>query len=949
MQIATAQERAERPRLVLVDGSGYIFRAYHALPPLTRPDGTPVGAVYGYTSMLLKTLDDLHATHVAVIFDAARITFRNQIYAAYKANRPETPEDLIPQFALIREATAALNVPAIELADYEADDLIASYARAATAAGMEVLIVSSDKDLMQLIDGNVQLYDPIRQRIIGAEQVMEKFGVTPDRVIEVQALIGDSVDNVPGIPGIGPKTAAELIGQFGSLEETLRRAGEVKQNKRRESLIEYAEQARISYELVKLKADVPLPSPIEALTVKSPDIAVLSAFLTAQNFKALQKKLETRFGTSPASASLAAPQAFPAMIRAPKEQPPIEARYISITDAQTLKEWIERARKQGVVAVDTETTSLDAMQATLVGVSLALSAGEACYIPLNHVESVTTQAKAQASLFGEESSEETLTWQRVAGQMSEADALALLKPLLEDDAVLKIGQNIKYDALVLAQHGVMLSTIDDTMLLSYVTAAGLHPHNMDELAERHLQHRTIRFDEVVGTGRKRVTFDKVPLDAACAYAAEDADITLRLHTVLKAQLMQDKLVSVYETLERALVPVIVAMERTGICVDTAMLEGLSKEFAAEMVSLEAEIYLLAGHAFNIASPKQLGEILFEEMQLPGGKKSSKTGAYGTDADVLEELALQGHALPEKVLSWRGLSKLKSTYTDALVKDINPNTGRIHTSFSMAATTTGRLSSSDPNLQNIPIRSAHGRRIRAAFVAAEGCKLISADYSQIELRLLAHIADIGVLKQAFKDGADIHAATASQMFGVPQSEVDGELRRRAKTINFGIIYGISAHGLAARLGISRTEAGDYIERYFAQYPGIRDYMERTKVLAREQGYVTTLFGRRVHVKDIRASNPNLRAFSERAAINAPLQGTAADIIKRAMVDVYDTLAKDYPQARLLLQVHDELIVECPEAMASDVAARVKKIMSRAAHLSVPLLVEAGIGDNWGAIH
>jgi DNA polymerase-1 len=927
---------APKPRIALVDGSGYIFRAYHALPPLTRKDGTPVGAVYGFTNMLLKLQQKLQVDYLAVIFDAARDTFRNEIYADYKANRDETPEDLKPQFAIVREATDAMNIPRIELDRYEADDIIASYARQ-LGGDNEVMIVSSDKDLMQLITDDVYMYDPMKNRELRAEAVMEKFGVAPDKVIEVQALIGDSVDNVPGVPGIGPKTAALLVDEFGSLEGVLAGAGSIKQNTRRESLIEHTDAARLSYELVKLKDDLALPLSLEELAVRGADSEALLAFLQQNNFTSLLKKKEAEFGVSAPQADVA-PASGEAWT---------DGDYSLVTDMDALQQWIADACAAGHIAIDTETTSVNAMRAELVGISLCIEAGKACYIPLSHVAEHAAQSAGQGSLFGGDEGGET-EWRRVDGQLDRDAVLGALQPLLSDPAVLKIGQNIKYDMLVLKKYGVEIAPIDDSMLLSYVTAAGLHAHNMDELSQLHLGHKPIAFKEVVGTGKAQKLFSQIALDAARDYAAEDADITLRLSQRLKGQLVADKLTTIYETIERPLVPVIVQMEANGIKVAPEKLREMSLEFEGKLATLEKEIHGLAGREFNVGSPKQLGEILFDEMSIEGGKKG-KTGAYATGAEILEELSLGGHVIAEKVLTWRQLSKLKSTYTDALPREIHPQTGRVHTSFSMAATTTGRLSSSEPNLQNIPIRTEEGRRIREAFVADAGHKLISADYSQIELRLLAHIADMDVLKQAFKDGRDIHATTASQMFGVPLDAVDSELRRKAKTINFGIIYGISAHGLAQRLGIGRPEAAEYINAYFEQYPGIKAYMERTKEEARANGYVTTLFGRRVYVKDIAAKNPNLRAFSERAAINAPLQGTAADIIKRAMVSVYDALAAQFPEARLLLQVHDELIVEAPEAQAEAVAALIKTQMSAAAHLSVPLLVEAGIGDHWGEIH
>ncbi len=927
---------AHKPRIALVDGSGYIFRAYHALPPLTRPDGTPVGAVYGFTNMLLKLEKDLDVDYLAVIFDAARDTFRNEIYSDYKANRDETPEDLIPQFKLVREATDAMNIPRIEMDRYEADDIIASYARQ-LGDTHEVMIVSSDKDLMQLITPNVYLYDPMKKRELREDAVMEKFGVAPDRVTHVQALIGDSVDNVPGVPGIGPKTAAQLMEEFGTLEGVLENAPSIKQNKRRESLIEHADAARMSFKLVQLKEDLELPLSLEALKIREPENEKLLAFLQENNFSSLLKKKENEFGVSAPPAPKAEGATAPSWT---------DGSYELVMQMDQLEAWIAKAQAAGHVAIDTETTSVNAMQAELVGISLCVEAGEACYIPLAHVAE-QTQSGGQSSLFGDDEGGAT-EWRRVDGQLDRDTTLQALQPMLQNPAILKSGQNIKYDMLVLHKYGVEISPIDDSMLLSYVTAAGLHAHNMDELSQLHLGHKPIAFKEVVGTGKAQKLFSQIELDAACNYAAEDADITLRLVQHLKQQLVRDKLVRVYETIERPLVPVIVAMEANGIKAAPEKLKAMSAEFEGKLAQLEKEIHALAGREFNVGSPKQLGEILFDEMGLEGGKKG-KTGAYATGVEVLEVLAAEGHEIAEKVLSWRQLSKLKSTYTDALQREIHPQTGRVHTSFSMAATTTGRLSSSEPNLQNIPIRTEEGRRIREAFVADAGCKLISADYSQIELRLLAHIADMDVLKQAFKDGRDIHATTASQMFAVPLDDVTGELRRKAKTINFGIIYGISAHGLAQRLGIGRPEAAEYINAYFEQYPGIKAYMERTKEEAREHGYVTTLFGRRVYVKDINAKNPNLRAFSERAAINAPLQGTAADIIKRAMVSVYDALTQQFPEARLLLQVHDELIAEAPEAQAEAVAELIKRKMSAAAHLSVPLLVEAGVGNHWGEIH
>ena len=921
----------QREHVFLVDGSGFIFRAYHALPPMTAPDGTPTNAVFGFTKMLMKLVEDTEADYVAVIFDRARKTFRNDIYPEYKAHRPPPPDDLIPQFDLVRKATEALNVAAIDMDGFEADDLIATYARQAKERGAEVTIVSSDKDLMQLVDAQVSLFDAMKNREIGPDQVMEKFGVGPDRVIDVQALAGDSTDNVPGVPGIGVKTAAQLIEEYGDLDTLLARAGEIKQPKRRESLIEKADLARISRDLVTLKDDVPVTRTIDDMRKKAPDAETLLAFLRDLGFKSLATTVESRLGMPKGNGGGSPAQ--PATALAPQ--------YELVQSLDRLTSWIDAAYATGVIAVDTETDALDAMGAGLVGVSLATEAGRACYIPLAHVSSVP---QGQLDLGdGDGGGSES-----APDQIPLKDALAALKPMLEDPSILKIGQNIKYDIQVLGRYGVEVAPVDDTMLLSYVLDGGLHGHGMDELARDFLDHDTIKFKDVTGTGKAQVSFDRVPLDKALDYAAEDADITLRLHNLFKPRLVAEHMVTVYETLERPLIPVLRDMERRGIKVDAAVLKGLSADFAARMDDLEGEIHKLAGHEFNIGSPKQLGEILFDEMGLDGGKKT-KTGAYGTGADVLEDLAAQGHDLPQKVLDWRQLSKLKSTYTDTLVGEINPKTGRVHTNYAQAVAATGRLSSSDPNLQNIPIRSEEGRKIRTAFVADKGYTLMSADYSQIELRLLAHVAGIESLKQAFHDGLDIHALTASQVFGIPVDGMDPMVRRRAKAINFGIIYGISAFGLARQLGISRGEAGDYIDAYFEQYPGIKAYMERTKEQATKVGFVETTFGRKCHVRGINDRNPNMRGFAERAAINAPIQGGAADIIKRAMIRLPDALADAGLGARMLLQVHDELIFEVPDAEIEATRDTVRKVMSGAARLSVPLDVDIGTGANWDEAH
>lgn len=933
--MSTDGNGADREHLFLVDGSGFIFRAYFAgvaqrRSQMTRSDGTPTNAAYIYTRMMLKLIGDTDADYVAVIFDKARKTFRNDIYPEYKAHRPEPPEDLIPQFALVREATEAMNVPAIQMANYEADDLIATYARQAAERGMDVTIVSSDKDLMQLVNDRVSLWDGMKEKTIGAAEVFEKFGVGPDKVVEVQALAGDSTDNVPGVQGIGIKTAAELINEYGDLETLLARAGEIKQPKRREKLLEQAEMARISLKLVTLKDDLELETPLDDFRKRPVDPVKLLAFLKEQEFKTLIQSVSAKFDISvddPAVEAL--------------EGQPEETEYTVIQSLDELKPWIAAAEKAGIFAVDTETDALDSMRAGLVGVSLAVEPGKACYIPLAHVG-----AGAQGAFdLGDGSND---AQGDAPDQISMKDALALLKPILENPGILKVGQNIKYDMQVLARYGIEVAPVDDTMLLSYVLEGGLHGHGMDELALRFLEIETIKFKDVAGTGKAAISFDKVSLDKAAPYAAEDADVTLRLHRYLKPRLVAEHMATVYERLERPLIYVLDRMERTGIKVDAKKLRAFSADFEKRMIELEATARELAGREFNIGSPKQLGEILFDEMSLDGGKKG-KTGAYSTSADVLEELAAQGHDLPQTVLDWRQLQKLKSTYTDALVDDINPDTGRVHTSFSQAVTSTGRLSSNDPNLQNIPIRSEEGRKIRQAFIADEGYKLMSADYSQIELRLLAHVADIESLKEAFAAGQDIHAITASQVFGVPIEGMDPMVRRQAKAINFGIIYGISGFGLARQLGISRGDAQRYIDAYFERYPGIKDFMERTKAEAHDKGFVMTPFGRKCHVRGINEKNQGLRGNAERAAINAPIQGGAADIIKRAMAKLPGALDAAGLGARMLLQVHDELIFEVPEAEIDKTRALVKDVMETAAVLNVPLEVDVGVGDNWDEAH
>ncbi len=918
-------------RLYLVDGSGYIFRAYHALPPLTRKsDGLPVGAVAGFCNMLWKLLVDMKAapdapTHLAVVFDHAEKTFRNQIYPDYKAHRPPAPEDLIPQFPLVREATRAFGVPSLEQPGYEADDVIAAYAKAVHDAGGEVVIVSSDKDLMQLVTDRVSMFDPMKGARIGPDQVFEKFGVWPDKVVDLQALTGDPVDNVPGAPGIGVKTAAALIGEYGDLDSVLARAGEIKQEKRRQILLEHADQIRLSRELVRLDETTPLPEPVEDLGVRAPDPKTLAAFLEAMEFRTLARRVGEAGASEPAPA-----------VRAAGEAPVDTTAYVCVRDLETLDAWIARARAAGIVAFDTETDALSSANAGLCGISLAVAPGEACYIPVGHVEHEGLQLEHTASL----------------DQLTLEAAVARLKPLLEDPNVLKIGQNAKYDLAVLSRHGIAVAPIEDTMLISYVLEAGLHGHGMDELSKLWLSHEPISFKTVAGAGKAQKSFKHVALDAATTYAAEDADVTLRLYDKLRPRLAGEGLLTVYETLERPMPPVLADMECAGIRVDPDWLRHLSHDFSMRMNDLEIEAQSLAGRPFNLGSPKQIGDILFGEMSLPGGKKTA-TGAWGTDASVLEELAAQGHALPKVLLDWRQLSKLKGTYTDALVQAISPRTGRVHTSFALASTTTGRLSSNDPNLQNIPVRTEEGRKIRRAFVAEPGNVLVSADYSQIELRLLAHIGDIAQLKRAFQQGLDIHAMTASEMFGVPIVGMPSEVRRRAKAINFGIVYGISAFGLANQLSIPQDEAGAYIKTYFERFPGIRAYMDRTRALVRDQGFVTTIFGRKVNIPAIRSKSVGERQFAERAAINAPIQGAAADVIRRAMIRMPDALKAEGLRARMLLQVHDELVFEAPAAEAEAVCALARRVMERAAEpavaLSVPLVVEARAAANWDEAH
>jgi DNA polymerase-1 len=981
----------------LVDGSSFVFRAYFQSMNQDRKynyrsDGLPTGAIRLFCNKLFQFVREgavgVKPTHLAIVFDKSEKTFRKEIYPEYKAHRPDPPAELVPQFPLMREAVAAFGLTPVELEGYEADDLIATYARQAVERGADVTIVSADKDLMQLLRKGVAMYDPASgeagrkgaraERLIGPDEVVEHFGVPPGKVVDVQALAGDSTDNVPGAPGIGIKTAAQLIAEYGDLDTLLARASEIRQPRRRETLTDPAvvEQVRLSKRLVALVDDAPVPVPLEDFALHRPDAKALVGFLKAMEFttitrraaeiysvdageiepdprlardgrwqpageagngqgEAAQGEAASPAGGTPSPAALAkarADAAFAATIDT--------ATYETVTTPERLQEWIAQARQAGFVAVDTETTSLDAMQAELVGFSLAVAPGSACYVPLAH------RAPGGTDLFDNGGGG------RLDGQIDPDAALAALKGLLEDPAVLKIGQNLKYDCLVLSRHGIAVAPLDDTMLISYVLDAGRGAHGMDELSKRHLGHTPIAYADVAGTGKAAVTFDRVAIDRATAYAAEDADVTLRLWQVLKPRLVAEGMATVYETLERPLVEVLARMEARGIAIDRQILSRLSGDFAQRMAAMEEEIQALAGETFNIASPKQLGDILFGKMGLPGGAKT-KTGAWSTSASVLDDLAEQGHDLPRRILEWRQLAKLKSTYADALPGFVNPHTKRVHTSFSLAATTTGRLSSSEPNIQNIPARTEEGRKIRTAFVADKGMRLISADYSQIELRLLAHIADIPQLKKAFADGIDIHAMTASEMFGVPVKNMDPAVRRRAKAINFGIIYGISAFGLANQLGIPREEAGAYIRTYFERFPRIRDYMEETKRFCRDNGHVVTLFGRRCHYPEIRASNPSQRAFVERQAINAPIQGSAADIIRRAMARMDAALEKARLKTSMLLQVHDELVFEAPEGEVEAALPVIRTVMETAPQpalaLSVPLEVEARAAGNWDEAH
>ncbi len=937
---------SDHKHLYLVDGSAYIFRAYYSLPPLTNPQGVPVGAVAGYSNMLWKLASDLHAadgpTHMAVVLDKAGTSFRNEIYDQYKANRPPAPEDLRPQFPLIRDATLAFSLPMIEEENVEADDMIASYTKAARAQGWDVSIISSDKDLMQLVGDGVDMFDTMKDKRIGREEVIEKFGVGPERVGDVLALMGDSSDNVPGVPGIGPKTATKLITEYGSLDAVLAAAPDMKPSKMRDNLIEHAELARLSRVLVTLKDDCPLPIPLEEMVLGPIPEEPLRPFLEEHGFRSLLNRIGKTSDTAAANKAIAGqPKAErkgdgavaaieagkPAM---PAPMPPINVdAYTCVTTLSQLDDWIARATKAGVVGFDTETDSLEAVTAKLVGFSLAVAPGEACYVPLAH---------GGTDMFAERPE-----------QIPLEAALARLKKLLEDESVLKVGQNLKYDMSVLRQHGIAVHPFDDTMVMSFALDAGRQGHGMDELSELYIGHKPISYKSVTGTGKSQIGFAEVPLPEATKYAAEDADVTLRLWHYLKLRLSPEKVTRVYELVDRPLVPVLSKMECTGIKVDKSVLARLSAEFAEAGAALEKEIHALAGQPFTIASPAQLGAILFDKMGLKGGKKG-KSGQYSTDVTVLEDLAGQGIEIAGKVLDWRQLAKLKSTYTDALQQQVNPKTGRVHTSYSLVGAQTGRLASTDPNLQNIPIRTEVGRQIRDAFVAEPGNVILSADYSQIELRLAAHMADVGPLREAFENGEDIHARTAQELFG----EVNRDTRGRAKTINFSILYGISRWGLAKRLESTPEEAQHLIDAYFARFPGISAYIQETLASVKECGFTTTLFGRKCWFPRISSQSRAERQGSERAAINAPIQGTSADIIKRAMVRMGPALLEaGLPNVKMLLQVHDELVFELPEADVAEASRVIESVMASAAEplvkLSVPLGVEIGTGPSWGAAH
>ena len=934
--------------LHLIDGSGFIFRAYHALPPLTRSDGLPVGAVAGFCNMIYRMIENNNGpnapTHLAVVFDHKSKTFRSDIYPEYKANRPPAPEDLIPQFDLIKQATVAFNLPSIEVEGYEADDIIASYASKASELGASVTIISSDKDLMQLVGNGISMYDTMKNKVINREGVIEKFGVSPDKVVDVQSLAGDSVDNVPGAPGIGIKTAAQLINEFGNLDNLLNRAAEITQPKRRQTLLNHVNQIYISRALVTLKKDVPLPVPLHQLELQELEPETTINFTTTMEFKTLTSRISKSFNVPEKN--------YNSKIEVPETNTnkeihayfnniltPQYTNYSMINKKEQLLTWANKIKERGYFAVDTETSSLNELEADLVGISLSIYPGEAAYIPIGH----TDNDLSGETLFHEKNYSPS--------QLSATEVLEVLKPLLESESILKIGQNIKYDMKIFHKHGIVMTCIDDTMLMSYAMHGGLHRHNMNLLSEIYLTHNPIKIQSLIGIGKNAKTFNQIPIDIATNYAAEDADITLRLWLIFKRKLLKSNMTQVYESLERPMVKLLAKMELTGISVNRKLLSEMSNSLGLRLSSLETEIYAEANQNFNIGSPKQLGDILFKKMSLPGGKKS-KNGSYSTGADVLETIAISGNKFAEKILEWRQMAKLKSTYTDALRDHINKDSNRVHTSYIISGAATGRLSSAEPNLQNIPIRTEEGRRIRQAFIAKKNYSLLSLDYSQIELRILAHIANIPSLKTAFANNVDIHSLTASEMFNVPLNEMTPDIRRRAKAINFGVIYGISAFGLANNLRISREDAKIFIDAYFKRFPQIQEYMDSTIHFAKEFNYVETLFGRRVHTPNINTKGQASR-FAERAAINAPIQGSAADIIRRAMIRIPRILRENSLSADMLLQVHDALIFEVPTDEVTITSKLVAEVMETACNpiveLDVPLVVEAGVGQNWSEAH
>ena len=932
-----------KKHIYLIDGSGYIFRAYYALPPLTRKsDGLPVGAVSGFCNMLYKFLEEARSldkedrpTHLAVIFDSARKNFRNDIYKDYKANRHDTPEDLIPQFEYIRKAVTAFNIPSIELLNYEADDLIATYKEQASKKNIKVTIISSDKDLMQLVDDNTFMFDAMKEHYIGKEEVKEKFGVYPEKVIDVQSLAGDSSDNIPGVPGIGIKTAAELINQFGSLENLLENASTIKQPKRRQALLDNREKAFISKQLVTLKRDVPVTNELDEFILKPLNLDKILTFLKEMEFTRLFSRLEENHGSfvnEKTSTLKSETKTEPKKkIISTSLIDSTENKFSLVVNIQELEKILSKADERGLFAIDTETNSLDTMVADLVGISLSFKIGEAFYIPLAHKNKLDPLVKKQ---------------------LNSKDVLATIKPYLEDSTIKKIGQNIKYDYRIFLKYGIKMTSMEDTMLMSYALDAGKNRHNMDLLSEIHLQHKTISFKDVAGIGKAQVTFDLVDIEQAKNYACEDADVTLRLYEFFEQRLFGENVLNVYENLEKPLIKILSSMENNGIKIDQTILGKLSKKFEIEIQNLEKKIFKISGEEFNIASPKQLGDIIYDKLKIAGTKKTKK-GNLATNVSVLENLADQGHEFPKLILNWRQKSKLKNTYTDTLPTYINNKTKRVHTSFLLAATTTGRLASANPNLQNIPIKNIEGKEIRSAFISEKNSNLISADYSQIEMRILSHMGDVTELKKAFLNKEDIHNLTASQIFGVSIHDVDEDMRRKAKAINFGIIYGISSYGLAKQISVSNTEAESFLRSYFTKFPEIKEFMNETIKFCRKNGYVKTLFDRKCHFPNINDKNHTLRTFQERACINAPIQGTAADVLRLAMIKIDNKIEEKNINANLLIQVHDELLLECQEKDVVNVQKQVSYEMEHASEpllkFSIPLTVDIKSGKNWSEAH